>query len=237
MTSLRIADPIFDAFPDLLLGVVVARGVANEGERPAVTARLRGEEAWVRERLAGTPVAEHPQVVPWRDAYRRFGARPKDHLSSVENLLRRVLKGHELPAIGPLVDLYNAVSLAHVVPVGGEDLDRIEGDLVLAFAGADEPAVRLLGEAEPRPPNPGEVIYKDDAGAVCRRWNWKEADRTKLTEATTRAVLVVEGLPPVGREEMVRAVGDLAAGIREHCGGQVETALLDRERRAHRLAH
>src|SRR6185295_19002212 len=100
--------------------------------------------------------------------------------------------------------------------------------VLLTIAAADEPPVLLLGEAEPRPPKPGEVIYKDEAGAICRRWNWKEADRTKLSPATRNAVLVIEGLPPVGRELVQRAADDLAALIREHCGGRVATALVAR---------
>jgi DNA/RNA-binding domain of Phe-tRNA-synthetase-like protein len=142
--------------------------------------------------------------------------------------VRRVLKGQPLPGINPLVDLYNTVSLRHLVPVGGEDLDRIEGDVILTIAATDEPPVLLLGEAEPRPPKPGEVIYRDDLGAICRRWNWKEADRTKLTPATRDAVLVIEGLPPVGREIVARAAEDLAALISEHCGGRVGAALVAR---------
>lgn len=173
-------------------------------------------------------MTEHPRIAPWREAYRKFGAKPKDHPSSIENLVRRALKGQPLPSINPLVDLYNTVSLRHLLPVGGEDLDRIEGNVLLTFAAADEPAVLLLGEAEARPPKPGEVIYRDGLGAICRRWNWKEADRTKLTPATRNAVLVIEGLPPVGREPVQAAAEELAVLIRDHCGGQIATALLER---------
>lgn len=228
MSSLRVTGELFQLFPDLVLGVVTARGIDNSGGNGALRDRLRREESHVRERLAGIQVSEHPHIAPWREAYRKFGARPKDHPSSIENLVRRALKGRPLPSINPLVDLYNVISLRHLVPVGGEDLDRIEGDVLLTLAAADEAPILLLGEAEPRPPRPGEVIYKDDRGAICRRWNWKEADRTKLTAATRNAVLVIEGLPPVGRDAVERAAEDLADLIRGHCGGQVATALLER---------
>ena len=94
--------------------------------------------------------------------------------------------------------------------------------------------MRLLGEPEARPPKPGEVIYRDRAGAICRRWNWKEADRTKLTEATRNAVLVVEGMPPVTRDELAAALEELAKRVRERCGATVAvvTAVLSRERPA-----
>lgn len=230
MTTFRVTDDLFTAFPDVVLGVVIARGIDNSGENGEVLAALRREEERVRRELAGIQVSEHPWVAPWRVAYRAFGAKPKDYPSSIENLLRRVLKGHTLRPINPLVDLYNTISLRHLVPVGGEDLDAVEGDVLLTRAGDDEPPVLLLGEPEPRAPRPGEVIYKDDLGAICRRWNWKEADRTKLTPATRRAILVVEGLPPVGRNAVDGAVQELAGLIRTHCGGEVRTELIDRDR-------
>jgi len=227
---LRATGEVFQLFPDTVLGVVIAHDIDNTVENGALLEGLRREEERVRERLGGVQVVEHPHIATWREAYRRFGAKPKDHPSSIENLVRRALKGQPLPSINPLVDLYNTVSLRHLVPVGGEDLDRVEGDVLLAIATADEPPVLLLGEAEPRPPKPGEVIYKDGAGAICRRWNWKEADRTKLTPATRNAVLVIEGLPPVGRDLVQRAAEELAGLIRACCGGRVATSLLDRDR-------
>jgi len=235
MTQLRITGEIFDAFPDVLIGVVAFQGVRNAGESADLVELLRAEEDDAARRLngAGGAITEHPHVAPWREAYRKFGAKPKDHPSSIENLLRRVLKGHRLPHVNRLVDLYNAVSLRHLVPVGGEDLDAVEGDVELRFATDREPAVRLLGEPpeSSRPPKPGEVIYADRLGALCRRWNWKEADRTKLTEATSRGFLVVEGLPPVDRTRVDAALADLGAHVAAHCGGIQRTLVLDCSRR------
>ena len=228
---LRVDRPIFTAFPEVRIGVVAFEAARNDRLDPELGALLERESAEAVRRLGSTPVAEHPHIASWREAYRRFGAKPKDHPSSIENLLRRVVKSGPPRRIHPLVDLYNAVSLRHFVPVGGEDLDAVSGDVELRFAREGEPPVRLLGEPPEsvRAPNPGEVIYADTAGALCRRWNWKEADRTKLTEKTTRGFLVVEALPPVGRADLDAALSDLAALVREHCGGTVRTGMLDRE--------
>jgi DNA/RNA-binding domain of Phe-tRNA-synthetase-like protein len=232
MPFLRVTSEIFEKFPAVVLGVVIAHEIDNSGANAAEAAgilrQLRAEEESVRSRLAGVPVTEHPRIAPWRDAYRAFGAKPKDYPSSIENLVRRVLKGNAVPHINTLVDAYNTISLRWLVPVGGEDLDAVQGDVLLTFAGAAEAPALLLGEAEPRVPHPGEVLYKDDLGALCRRWNWKEADRTKLTPATRHAFLVIEGLPPVTRNDVETATNDLAALVRSACGGQVTTALLDR---------
>jgi DNA/RNA-binding domain of Phe-tRNA-synthetase-like protein len=229
-TALRVTGEVLARFPDAVLGVVVAHGIESSGDDAALAGPLRREEERVRAALAGAQIPEHPHIAPWREAYRKFGAKPKEHPSSIENLVRRVLKGWSVPHVNPLVDLYNLVSLRHLVPVGGEDLDRVQGDVLLALATDREAPVHLLGEPEARPPKPGEVIYKDDLGALCRRWNWKEAERTKLTAGTRNAFLVIEGLPPVGRDLVERAAGELAVLVRQHCGGAVTATTVDRHR-------
>ncbi|MBW8877975.1 MAG: hypothetical protein JF614_23680 [Acidobacteria bacterium] len=228
MARLLVTPEIFALFPDAVLGVIVAHEIDNTRGDEKIQAGLREEEARVRELFAAQPIPEHPRIAPWREAYRKFGAKPKDHPSSIENLVRRVAKGHAVPKVNPLVDLYNTVSLRFLLPAGGEDLDHTQGDIRLTVAGEGEAPVRLLGEPEARPPYPGEVIYKDDLGAICRRWNWKEADRTKLTPQTRRAILVLEGLPPVGVEQIVEATGTLAALLSVYCCARISTAVIDR---------
>lgn len=217
-------------FPDVRLGVAVVRGIDNRGEDADVTRRLRAAEGAAAALFRDQPVAEHPRIAVWREAYRAFGAKPKDNPSSIENLIRRAGKGRPIPHINRLVDLYNAVSLESLLPVGAEDADAIVGDVVLAIAGESEPPVRLLGEPEARPPRSGEVIYRDDAGAICRRWNWKEADRTKVTEETRNALIVVESLPPIEIGAVETAIEEIATCVRRHCGGEVGVGSLDRER-------
>jgi DNA/RNA-binding domain of Phe-tRNA-synthetase-like protein len=106
---------------------------------------------------------------------------------------------------------------------------------VLTRAGNDEPAIFLLGEKEARAPREGEIIYKDDVGTICRRWNWKEADRTKLTQETKNAFLVIESLPPVPRNTVETAIHELADLVQQYCGGTISTAFLDKDNREVKL--
>ncbi len=217
---LSIDPAVFDQFPGVLVGTLVVRGLDNSAQPGGFAEELRAAEGQLVATVGNAVLVDHPKIAPWREAYRAFGAKPKKYPSSIEALVRRVLKGSALPSINPLVDLYNVVSMRHLLPVGGEDLAQLEGPLVLRIAGTDESAVELLGRPEPQAPVAGEVIYADDRGAVCRRWNWREAARTCLTAETTGAVLVVEALPPTGREELEAALLELESAVVNHCGAK-----------------
>ncbi len=223
----KINPRIFSEYPGASVGVVVAKGINNSKELKQVMDLLKKQQDEVLKQIHGDQLATHAHIAPWRQAYQKFGAKPKDHLSSIENLLRRVLKRQPFRSINTLVDLYNVVSLKYMLPAGGEDLDTIKGDIELTFAGAHEPAIFLLGEKEAKSPNEGEVFYKDENGAICRRWNWKEADRTKITSETRNAFFVIEILPSVKREFLEAAINELASLVHQFCDGDVSVAILD----------
>lgn len=216
--QLRVAPPIFEHYPQLLLGVLVLSDVNNRGQFDELNGLLQEAQVELRQSLAGVTLSEHPQIASWREAYRVFGVKAKQYPSSIENLLKRVVKGEQLRSINPLVDLYNVVSMRRLMPIGGEDIDTLQGDLQLRIAGEDEPPVYLLGDREAKAPKPGEVMYADDEGAICRRFNWKEAERSKLTENTQRAVLVIEALPPVTEAELRAVLDELSELAKRFCG-------------------
>ncbi|OGD62326.1 hypothetical protein A2215_03785 [Candidatus Berkelbacteria bacterium RIFOXYA2_FULL_43_10] len=216
---------IFEQFPSFVARVVVAHGIDNSKNTPGIASLLRETEKNIKDTASLENLATEPKIQCWRQAYKALGS--KEYRASVEALRRLVLKGVEMRHINNLVDLYNYISLKHTLPVGGEDIDSMTGDLALTYAGSNEPVVKLLGDDDAKAPYKGEIIYKDDVSAVCRRWNWREVERTKLTEKTTNAVLVVEGIDPARKEEVEIAAKELADLIKEFCGGKIEYHLLN----------
>lgn len=218
-------------FPEARIGVVVVQGLDNGPPAPmpeaAIEQALDAARAAALAAVGDADLATHPAVAPWRAAYQAFGAKPPSrYRSSIENLLRQARQG-PLRRINPLVDLYNAVSLAHLLPCGGEDLAAVVGDIALARARGDELFVPL-GSDEVQPPAPGEVIYRDGAGVLCRCWNWREAERTKLTPATRAAFLCIETPTAAGEAAVQAACTALLTGIRTHLGGTGHSAILSR---------
>src|SRR5215208_1962481 len=127
-------DPaVHGAHPDYVALVLMASGLANGPSDADSDAQLASAEAHLR--ASGLRRAtDHPHITRWRAAFSAFGAKPSRYPSSVEALITRVLKGQPLPRVNVLVDLYNAVSVRHVVPLGGEDADRLQGPLSLTIA-------------------------------------------------------------------------------------------------------
>ncbi len=223
----KIDHKIFEKFPGSTIGVVICKNLDNSGTQEEVQKEIREQENNIRAKYNTETLSQTPKIDVWRKTYSAFGAKPKENKSSVENLYRLVLQGVNLRHINKLVDIYNFISLKHMVPVGGEDVDKIQGDVVLTFAEPNEPAVLLLGDKEPRPPHAGEVIYKDNISAICRRWNWREADRTKFTEETKNCFLVIEGLLPVTKQEIEDATKELKDLVQKFCGGDITYKILD----------
>jgi DNA/RNA-binding domain of Phe-tRNA-synthetase-like protein len=226
--NFRIDNQVFEKFPGLNVGIVFAWGVDNSISVQEIQEKIRSEEARIRTNYTNESLTLNPRIDNWRKAYSAFGGKPKENKSSVENLYRWILNGNSVRHINSLVDIYNFISLKHMLPVGGEDLEKIKGDVLLTFAGENEPPVLLLGDKEPRAPHSGEVIYKDDISAICRRWNWREAARTKLTEQTKNCILVIEGLAPIGREEIETATKELKEMVEIYCGGTFKYSVVDK---------
>ena len=223
----KIDHKIFEKFPGLSIGVVICKNLNNSGTQEEVQKEIREQENNIRAKYNTETLSQTPKIEVWRKTYSAFGAKPKENKSSVENLYRLVLQGINLRHINKLVDIYNFISLKHMVPIGGEDIDKIQGDVVLTFAEPNGPAVLLLGDNEPRPPHAGEVIYKDNISAICRRWNWREADRTKFTEETKNCFLVIEGLFPVTKQEIEVATKELNDLVQKFCSGNITYKILD----------
>ncbi len=223
-----IIDPkIFSDFANPKIGVIIASGIDNNGVNPEIASLLRTEETKIRSSFKAEELSLHPNIACWREAYKQFGSKPRDFRCSIEALLRVILRGDQVRDISKLVDLYNFISIKYVLPVGGEDLSKIKGDLNLCFADGTEDYTPLHGE-ENDSPKKGEVIYKDDLGVLCRRWNWREGERTKITQDTKDAVLVIEALDPVTKEDLEKACNEFAELIEKYCGGETQVNILDK---------
>jgi DNA/RNA-binding domain of Phe-tRNA-synthetase-like protein len=218
------------AFPDFRVAVVVAEDIDVGAERPpALAALIAAREAACRSQWAGTELSEIPGIAAWRKAYRAFGIKRTSYRSSVERLVKNVLAGRGLPAINAFVDAYNAVSLASVMPLGADDLDKVVGDLAFRYSRPGDQFLDMAGEAgdaaEADPPKPGEVVYADSEKILCRRWNWRQDTRSLVTPLTRRAVVTIQAN---GAGDVEAAAADLSDLLARFAAARTRMVVADR---------
>jgi DNA/RNA-binding domain of Phe-tRNA-synthetase-like protein len=212
--ELSVDPAVHDKQPAYIALVLVASGLTNGPTDAGSDAQLAAAEAHLV--ASGlTKATEHPHIASWRSAFSAFGAKPSRYPSSAEALTTRVLKGQPLPRVNALVDLYNSVSVRRVVPLGGEDADRLEGPLRLTVAAGDEPFDPRGDGVDIEHAAPGEIVWRDDRGVTCRRWNWRQGRRTELTAESTRAFFVFDRLDGLSVGELHQAADELSQLLRD----------------------
>ncbi|MFJ9037507.1 B3/4 domain-containing protein [Streptomyces sp. NPDC102406] len=195
--QLTVSDDVRAIAPDFHHIAVEAYGLVNTPSTDETSALLDDAARRLAARLDGRAPHEDPHMVAWRAAYTAFGAKPNRTRNSAEALAKRALADGGLPRINTLVDVYNAISVAHLVPVGGEDLGHIKGGMRLVRATGTEDFVTVAsGEPAVEHPDAGEVVWCDDEGVTCRRWNWRQGTRTRLTDTSVDALFLLEGMGP-----------------------------------------
>ncbi|HEV7623525.1 MAG TPA: phenylalanine--tRNA ligase beta subunit-related protein [Amnibacterium sp.] len=213
LAGAAVAPEVFALRTDYRAVLLIADGLRPGTSDDADEELLARAEAAARDRLRTRPVEELPHVAAWRETYRAFGAKPQRTRNSVEALIRRAAAAG-LPRVNRLTDLYNAISVLHEVPVGGEDAARYAGPPRLVRADGSEP-FDTVDDGVPvvEHPERGEVIWRDDLGVTCRRWNWRQGRRTQLRHDTGTALFIIDALAPVGDAALAEVTGALEEGL------------------------
>lgn len=226
MKKFVIEDSFWSLFPNAKIGVVICRGIDNSIKDKDQYAEMISEaEKEALKHLQNEEFSKNDVIKVWREAFQKFKTK-KGARSSIEALLKRVHNGNHIGTINPLVDIYNSISLRYALPCGGEDIDTFAGSTRLTTAEGNEDFV-TLGTDKSEPPYEGEIIYKDNEGAICRCWNWREAVRTMLTENTTNAFLCIELIDQSRLIEFENALKELSKTVHDNLGGTSKISILD----------
>ena len=218
LDGIVISPEVRERWPEYRVLVIVAEGLGAGGfdlsldpdplHRAEAGVREHGERDWTT----------HPHIAEWMAAYTAFGAKPKRTSPSVLALIKRA--GSGLPRIDPVTDLYNAISVSHVLPIGGENLAAYTSAPRLEIARGAEPFDTIeSGEPAMDTALPGEVIWADDQGVTCRRWNWRQCVRTRIDGETRTAIFLLEALGAMPDDALLAAGAELSAGLQRLCPG------------------
>lgn len=207
-----VAPEVFELRPDYRCLLIAVEGISPSPSDESSEALLVRAEQAASKALDGVPVEELLHIASWRETFSAFGAKPNRTRNSAEALMRRAASG--LPRINRLTDIYNALSVYHQVPFGGEDLSKYQGAPKLVRAtGTEIFDTTEDGELITENPDVGEVIWCDDAGVTCRRWNWRQGKRTQLTQDSTSALFILDALDPITDIELIAIGNELLAAL------------------------
>jgi len=212
LDSASIDAAVFELRPDYRALLLAVDGLVPGPSDEASDALLVAAEASARRALAEQKVDALPHVAAWRQAYQAFGAKPNRTRNSLEALMRRAATG--LPRVNRLTDIYNAISVLHQIPLGGEDLSRYSGAPRLVRATGQEVFdTAANGEIVIEHPEPGEVVWCDEEGVTCRRWNWRQGRRTQLQDETKTALFILDALDPLSTQALQEAADELSTHL------------------------
>lgn len=228
MRKIIIENQLFKQFPDFKRGVIIVSDIENLLSNKRIKKPLNKE---IEGRMK-FDYLESEFIKNWDEVHQEFGSNPNKFPPSIKSLLKRIQKGGGFPFINSVVALFNYISIKYLLPCGGDDIGKIEGDLRLGYANGEEKFIPLGGEKEEQPEE-GEIIYFDDKtkNVMCRRWNWRNGDFTKITEDSKKMVINIDAVGNITRDQVEAVRDELAQQLKEQCNAALSVAFLDKNNR------
>lgn len=227
MKKIIIDEKIFNKYPDFNRGIIIVNNIDNLQDNRKISELLESEI----KNKTGQNLLEHEFVKAWDWVYESFGSNPNKFPPSMKSLTKRIDRGGNIPFINSVVALFNYISIKYLIPCGGDDIEKIEGNLKLGFASGNE-LFTPLGGGQNESPELGEVIYYDDKtlNVMCRRWNWRNGDFTKIAPETKKIVINLDGIDPVPRSLIVQARDELTDLLAGYCQAEIATDLISADK-------
>ncbi|MBB1062588.1 B3/4 domain-containing protein [Limosilactobacillus fastidiosus] len=214
----EITSDIFEKLPNMYIGVVIADNIDNHQEYPEVAKLLDENMTQAKARFQDVNVKQDPQIIPYREAFRKIGINPNRYPCSVEALFKRLSKGKDLPHINPLVDLNNAISMKYTVPMGTHTLDEAQADIQMRLAEPGD-SFEALGSDKIEAPEEGEVVYAVGHEVRTRRWTWRQSKFGMITPDTKTVFFPIDGFSDFNQEQVDQAAQELEEKLQNifHC--------------------
>ncbi|MBD3281006.1 lysine--tRNA ligase [Candidatus Dojkabacteria bacterium] len=216
-----ISNEVKQKFPGIKLGYVVLEGVNVDRKNSDLEALKTTIVDSVEKQYENIDeMRNNPHIKGFREIYKATGVDPNSRMNSAEALLRRIIKGKGLYNVNTVVDTYNVTSAEAALPMAAYDLDKVEGNFTLRLSKQGEEMTKI-GEDEPTISEDGELVYADEKGITCIDLNYRDSDRTKITEKTKRIIVFVDGHQDVEDQKVLDTLNQVANRLQKYTGGKV----------------
>ncbi len=229
-----IENKVFEILPEVCFGVVVARGLDNSGNNKEIWNFLEQVIEETRHKFQALKPKEHPDIQPYRDAFKKMNINPNKFPCSVEALTTRIVKGSSLPDINPAVNLVNAYSLKYTLPMGAHDLDATDVDIEVRFSRSDDIFIPF-GQNDPELPDKDELVYAGGNTIKTRKWIWRQSDWGKVTAESKNIFFPIDGFTDYNFEAVMMARNELSADLQQFLNAKTSVFYLDKNNRAVQL--
>lgn len=225
-----VTPEIFTKLPNMYVGVVVAHGINNHQSYPEIDQLLEKYEQVAQVEFHDANVKTRPEIIPYREAFRKININPNRYPCSVEALFKRLSKGKNLPHINPLVDLNNAISLKYTLPMGTHNLDGAHTDIMMRLARPTDRFIPLgKDQTATEVPDENEVVYAVGDDVRTRRWTWRQSDSGKITTDTNSVFFPIDGFAGVNQDQVNRAIIDLANCLQKIFNVNPQVGFVDKD--------
>lgn len=226
----QVSTEFFEKLPTAYFGAVAVRGLDNTREIPELEQMLAENVTACEAYFTGKKPKETEDIVPYRTAFTALGINPNKFMCSIEALLTRIAKGKGFPHINAAVDLGNAVSIKHRLPMGAHDLDTIDQGLDVRLAEEGDTFIPF-GSTEEETPDAGEAVYASGNEIRTRRWTWRQSERGKITNETKAILFPIDGFSDVNQEEVHKAADELIDLLHRYFGDgiQIEVGYVNKD--------
>ncbi len=209
-------------YPSINIGIAIIKNIQIKKTNPELVKEI---DAFLSQQshLSNEVISSYPEVVTYRKLYKEMGIDWHSRRPSPEALLRRISQKKDLYQINTCVDAYNLIVMKNRVSVGAFNYDKFHFPTIMRFPKAGE-EILLLGDKEPTKFKPQELAYFDEMGGYNIDFNYRDAQRTAVTEDTKDILLNIDGIFDIDREKVERSLKESIDIILKYCGGHVESA-------------
>lgn len=222
-----VDDKVFEKLDNVCFGVVIASNIDNNKYYDFISKMIEDNTNKIRDYYQNNSIREDIHISCYRDAFVKLGINPNKYMCSIEALVSRVVKGHDLPNINPIVDLGNALSLKYKIPLGAHDINKFTDNICLRFANGTDEFIPF-GSEEKEIVDKDEIIYVTGNEVKTRKWTHRQGEKGKITEDTNYVFFPIDGFTDVNKEEVLELRDELADILKNKLDANVEIGFVDK---------
>ncbi len=205
----------------VFVGVGIVSNVINNDYPSELLATINNTIEDVRAKYSLDKLKDDPIIRFYRDFYwHELGIDPTKQRPAQEALLRRILRGEDLPRINPVVDIGNAASIKYLVPIGLYDIDSFSGkDLIIRYA-RDGETFNPIGSPK-RTLSNNQIILSTIDGLILHVYPYRDSEITKIRTETKNVLIITAGVPGIDDERLLDSVQFIIDLTTRYLGGVI----------------